>query len=84
MVELVRYYPRRGPIYADVHLLPRQELLDQLKGGKTFQIGRRKSRLGSEFRLQAALYLITASNAEWIKTNTNSSASDDLSPAPIF
>ncbi len=83
-VELVRYYPRRGPTYADVHLLTRQQLIDQMRDGKRFQVGIRKGNLGSEFFLRSALHLTSASEDAFIRTSDSSSQSDDLSPAPII
>lgn len=51
----VRAYERRGPTWSDRVLLDRQTLIDRLKDGKRFFIGKRKEFRASEFELGEAI-----------------------------
>jgi len=75
----VRAYERRGPTFSDHVLIERPALLERLKNGKTYVIGRRTEFLGSTFETGAKLILV----GDFITTNPGANR-DLLEAVPVF
>jgi len=82
-IATVRAFERRGPAYSDRTILLRQDLLDRLKKGKKFVIGRRVEYMAGTFETGAAVQTVGAEGREWIATRADASR-DELEGAPLF
>jgi hypothetical protein len=82
-IEWVRGYERRGEVFSDVVILPRQELVERLKKGKKVFAGRRLTKMGSAFELSKAVQLRAVNGNTVIVTESTSAASDRLDGVPI-
>lgn len=83
-VEVVRAFERRGAAFSDRVLIPRKELLERLKKGQKFVIGRRKEFLAGTFEIQdEPLKIINRDGQEIIATRSDADH-DELAQAPIF
>ncbi len=56
-VDWVRVFERRGPTFSDFILLQRQELVERLKAGKKFMVGRRIPQMASTFEVSEPVKL---------------------------
>ena len=83
-VEVVRAFERRGAAFSDRILIPRKELLERLKKGQKFVIGKRKEFLAGSFEIQAEpVKLINRDGKEIIATRADVEH-DQLDQAPVF
>jgi hypothetical protein len=83
-VEVVRAFERRGAAFSDRILIPRKELLERLKKGQKFVIGKRKEFLAGTFEIQEEpLKIINRDGKEIIATRADADR-DELGQAPVF
>jgi hypothetical protein len=83
-IEVVRAFERRGATFSDHIMVPRNELLERLKNGQKFVIGKRKELLASTFELQdKPLQVLDRNGKEIIATRTDADH-DELEQAPVF
>ena len=83
-VKWVRAYVRRGPTFSDWILIPRQELIDRIKSGKTYLAGRRVPQLASTFDVTTPIRVIGSNNREVLVSGSVESAEqDDLDGVPV-
>jgi hypothetical protein len=67
-IEFVRAYERRGMTFSDRVLLDRRTLLERLRQGKRFVLGRRKESLASTFEIARPVMLVRRNGNEYIAT----------------
>lgn len=79
-IELVRAYARRGPVWSDVLVLHRAELVDLLKKGQKFYSGSRLKYRGNQFD---TLALVQLENDRVISGKSEGSR-DFLNGVPVF
>jgi hypothetical protein len=83
-VEVVRAFERRGAAFSDRILIPRKELLERLKKGQKFVIGKRKEFLAGTFEIQdEPVKIINRDGKELIATRADVDH-DELDQAPVF
>lgn len=83
-IEVVRAFERRGAAFSDRILIPRKELLERLKKGQKFVIGKRKEFLAGTFEIQEEpLKIIQRDGQEIIATRADADH-DELTQAPVF
>ena len=83
-IAVVRAFERRGTTFSDRVLIPREELLELLKRGRKFVIGKRKEFLASTFEVQdKPLQILKRDGQEIISTRSNANH-DELEQAPVF
>jgi hypothetical protein len=83
-VEVVRAFERRGAAFSDRILIPRKELLERLKKGQKFVIGKRKEFLAGTFEIQdEPVKIINRDGKEIIGTRADADH-DELDQAPVF
>jgi|GEM_PF-165169 len=96
-IAWVRAYERRGPTFSDRVLIDRRELIERLKAGKVFVVGKRLPLLASTFETYYRVRLasvdgqeiLTTSGASWnaassgIVTSGSASRRDHLEGAPL-
>lgn len=83
-IEVVRAFERRGATFSDWILLPRHELLDRLKKGLKYTVGRRRELLASTFDFQDKPVRVLESNSREIISTRPDAEHDELENAPVF
>lgn len=83
-IELVRVFERRGAAFSDRIILNRQELLDRLKKGRKYFVGKRKEFLAGTFEVQdKPVQIVNRDGKEFISTHPDADR-DELEQAPLF
>ena len=83
-IAVVRAFERRGSAFSDRVLIPRDELLERLKKGRKFVIGKRKEFLAGTFEvLEKPLQIVKRDGQEIISTRPDANH-DELEQAPVF
>lgn len=83
-IMVVRAFERRGATFSDRLLIDRRELLDRLKKGKKYLIGKRQELMASTFDVQEKpLQILSRDGKEIIATNPDANH-DELEQAPVF
>jgi hypothetical protein len=83
-IEVVRAFERRGATFSDRIMVTRKQLLERLKKGQKFVIGKRKEFLASTFEVQdKPLRVLDRNGREIIVTRTDADH-DELEQAPVF
>lgn len=80
----VRAYLRRGPTWSDHILLDRQTLVEQLKAGKRFYVGKRVPLLAGTFEVSAPVKLIPGDGQEVLVTDDLQAEKDCLEGVPLL
>lgn len=83
-VDWVRAYERRGAIFSDDVLIPREALLQKLKAGKKFMVGRRLVDLGATFEVSAPLRVSSSGGRDVLVTADQASDRDHLPGVPVI
>lgn len=83
-IEAVRVFERRGATFSDRVLWTREELLDRLKKGRKFVIGKRKALLASTFEVQEQAVQVLNHNGNEIISTRPDADHDELEQAPVF
>jgi hypothetical protein len=83
-IVVVRAFERRGAAFSDRILIDRKELLDRLKKGRKFAVGKRKELLAGTFEFEdKPLQVLSRNSKEIISTRPNAEQ-DELEGAPVF
>jgi len=83
-IEVARIFERRGATFSDRIMVSRKELLERLKNGQKFVIGKRKEFMASTFDVQdKALQVLDRNGSEIIATRPDADH-DELEQAPVF
>jgi hypothetical protein len=82
-VDYVRAYVRRGPTFSDRLLIDRNSLVERLKAGKRYVVGRRQERLGSTFELSAPLRLVERDGKTSLIVGDEQADRDRLQGVPL-
>ena len=83
-IEVVRAFERRGATFSDRIMVTRKQLLERLKKGQKFVIGKRKEFLASTFEVQdKPVRVLDRNDQEIIATRTDADH-DELEQAPVF
>ena len=82
-IVVVRAFERRGAAFSDRVMIDRKELLDRLKGGKTFVIGTRTELLAGTFEEKKPVKIVTHDSKDFISTRDGADR-DELEQAPVF
>jgi len=83
-IQAVRLYERRGATFSDRILLNRKELLERLKNGQKFVIGKRKEFLASTFEVQEKPVQVLNRDGKEIISTRPDADHDELEQAPVF
>lgn len=82
-IQMVRAYQRRGATFSDHILLDRQTLVQQLKKGKKFVVGRRTKLMASTFETSKNVRLRGSKGQEVVSTSEKADR-DLIEEAPVF
>ncbi|HLO32691.1 MAG TPA: hypothetical protein VK249_26325 [Anaerolineales bacterium] len=83
-IAVVRAFERRGATFSDRILLDRKELLERLKKGRKYVVGKRRELLASSFEVQdKSVQVLGRDGSEIISTRSDANH-DELEQAPFF
>jgi hypothetical protein len=82
-IVVVRAFERRGATFSDRIMMDRKELLERLKQGRKFIVGRRKELLAGTFEEGKPVQLVKHDGKDFIATNSSANQ-DELEQAPVF
>ena len=83
-IEVVRAFERRGAAFSDRIIIPRDELLERLKKGQKFTVGKRREFWAGTFDVQDhPVQMINRDGKEIIATHKDAEH-DELEQAPVF
>jgi hypothetical protein len=83
-LDLVRVYEKRGPIFSDLVLLTRDQLIQKLHSGKIFYVGKRIPLNASTFELSVPVFMAGQAGQEIIVSGRQRGDNDDIQGAPLF
>jgi hypothetical protein len=83
-IEVVRAFERRGSAFSDRVMIPRDELLERLKKGQTFVVGKRREFMAGTFDvIDKPVQVIQRDGNGTISTRPDADH-DELEGAPLF
>jgi len=82
-IVVVRAFERRGAAFSDRVMMDRRELLERLKDGRKFIVGKRKELLAGSFEEGKPVQIVSRDGKDFISTNEQSDR-DELEQAPVF
>lgn len=82
-IVVVRAFERRGSAFSDRVLIDRRELLERLREGRKFIVGKRKQLMAGTFEEGKPVQVVSRDGKDFIATNPQASA-DELEQAPVF
>jgi hypothetical protein len=83
-IEVVRAFERRGAAFSDRILVPRKELLERLKRGQRFVVGKRTEFMAGTFEVQDKSVQILDRDGKEIISTRSDADHDELEQAPVF
>ncbi len=83
-VDWVRGYLRRGAVFSDRVLLDRQQLIDDLKAGKNYLVGKRSHLMGATFEVSHPLRVVDANSEDILVVGETKADHDHLEGVPII
>lgn len=83
-ITIVRAFERRGTAFSDRVLLDRRDLLERLKKGQKYVIGKRREFLAGTFDVQATPLRVLEQNGKEIISTRPDADHDELEQAPVF
>jgi hypothetical protein len=83
-VDWVRAYERHGAVFADRVLIRRDSLVERLKSGKKFVVGKRIPYQANTFDVSLPLDLVGAGDQEYIRAGGSGAGEDHLEGVPII
>ena len=83
-IVTIRAFERRGAAFSDRILIPRKELLERIKKGQKFVIGKRKEFMAGTFEVQEKPVQVLNHNGKEIISTRSDTDHDELEQAPVF
>ena len=83
-IEVVRAFERRGATFSDRIMVPRLKLLERIKDGQKFVVGKRREFLASTFDAQEKSLQVVNRNGKEIIATRSDADHDELEQAPVF
>ena len=83
-IVIVRAFERRGTAFSDRVLLDRKELLERLRKGQKYVVGKRKEFLAGTFEVQEKSVQVLEQNGREIISTRTDADHDELEQAPVF
>jgi hypothetical protein len=83
-VQWVRAYLRRGATWSDHVLIDRTTLIEQIKSGKRFVVGKRIPRLAGTFEVSTPITLAQKNGQEYLVTRDVQTERDHLEGVPLI
>ena len=83
-IAVVRAFERRGSSFSDRVLIDRKDLLERLKKGQKYVVGKRRELLASTFEVQEKPLQVLEQNGREIISTRPDADHDELEQAPVF
>jgi hypothetical protein len=83
-ISLVRVYEKRGPTFSDLIILSRDQLIQKLRAGKKFYVGKRIPLQASTFELVVPVKLSGKTGQDVVVSRPGRGLNDDITDAPLF
>lgn len=83
-VEWVRTFLRRRDVFSDYVILDRQSLIEHIKAGKKFMVGKRIPYLGGKFEVTQPVRVIQKDNRDILVVGDTRADQDTLTGVPIL
>ncbi len=83
-VDWVRAYERRGAIFSDHVLIDRQSLIQHLKNGKKYVVGRRVPLMGSTFDVGQPIRLVRSGEKDVLIVGEAQADRDHMDGVPVI
>jgi hypothetical protein len=83
-IMAVRAFERRGATFSDRVLIDRKELLERLKNGQRYVIGKRKEFLAGTFEVQETPVQVLKRDGKEIISTRKEAEHDELEQTPVF
>ena len=83
-VDWVRVYERRGPTFTDYVIIDRQSLIERLKAGKKFMVGKRVRFNASTFDVSSPVKLISREGNDIVVAGGDQANNDRLDGVPLI
>ena len=83
-IEVVRAFERRGAAFSDRIMVPRHKLLERIKDGQKFVVGKRREFLAGTFDVQDKRVQVMDRNGKEIIATRKDAEHDELEQAPVF
>lgn len=83
-VDWIRAYERRGPAFTDYIIIDRQSLIERLKAGKKFMVGKRVRFLAGTFDVTSPVRLISRDGKDILVAGGEPADHDRLDGVPLI
>ena len=83
-VDWIRAFERRGPAFTDYIIIDRQSLIERLKAGKKFMVGKRVRFNASTFDVSSPVKLISREGNDIVVAGGNQANNDRLDGVPLI
>ena len=82
-IVVVRAFQRRGAAFSDRVLMDRKELMERLKDGKIFVVGKRTQLMAGTFEEGKPVKVVSRDGKDFIATSDQADR-DELEQTPVF
>jgi hypothetical protein len=82
-IEWVRGFEKMGFVFSDRVLIEREALVEKLKSGKKFVVGKRTPYMGNNFEVSTSLRLVGKNGEEVVVTGDHKAERDLLEGVPV-
>lgn len=83
-VDWVRAYLRRGPTWSDRIIIPRRDLIEELKRGRSMVLGKRVELMAGTFEVSHPVRVARSGNREVLVTTDDAAERDQLEGTPVI
>ena len=83
-IKWVRGFEKTGHVFSDYVLIEREALVEKLKSGKNFVVGKRIPYMGNNFEVSTPIRLEKKDGQEILVTGDQQSEKDYLEGVPVF
>jgi hypothetical protein len=83
-VDWVRIFERRGSTFSDYVILKRPELIQRLKSGKKFMVGKRIAQMAGTFETTVPVRLVSNGGREVLAAGDGQADKDRLEGVPLL
>lgn len=84
LVDWVRVYERHGPAFSDHVIIKRQSLIERMKSGEIFMIGKRVPLMAGTFNVTTSVNLVEVNSQEFLTAGISQTDRDNLEGLPII
>ena len=83
-IKWVRGFEKIGFVFSDRVLIERETLIEKLKSGKNFVVGKRTPYMGNNFEVSTPIRLVIMNDKEVLVAGDQQAEKDYLEGVPVF